>query len=170
MASILFFFVLLVTVVVEPIVLGVSVTDNDIHESCEAQLWPHDEPYQCSGGVSVNLDCQTSKLNLTHTNISQICTSIDLFWSYPVGNLTMIIETPFSKKQQAYTIELNNERVMGAISHVYRLIDGKEIEVTTKESKLIQHSDSKYQVILKLQGPPKLTYYGVFIDYDIIKS
>jgi hypothetical protein len=170
MASILLFLVLLLTVIAEPIVLGVPVTDNDIHESCEAQLSPHADPYQCSGTVSVRLDCKISTLNLTHTNMSERCNSIDLFWSYPVDNLTMIIETPFSKKQQAYTIELNNERIMGAISHVYRLIDGKEIEVTTKESKLIQHSDSKYQVILKLQGPPKLTYYGVFIDYDVNKS
>ncbi len=57
MASILLFFVLLVTVVVEPIALGVPVTDNDIHESCEAQLQPNDHPYECSGTVSAAGDC-----------------------------------------------------------------------------------------------------------------
>ncbi len=41
MASILLFFVLLVTVGVEPIVRGIPVTDND---SCKAQLRPNAEP------------------------------------------------------------------------------------------------------------------------------
>ncbi|CAF1580642.1 unnamed protein product [Rotaria magnacalcarata] len=67
-------------------------------------------------------------------------------------------------------LSFDNDHMMGAISNVYRLIDGKETEVTTTASKLIQYADSNYQVVLKLQGPPNLFYYGVFIDYEVAKS
>ncbi|CAF3280909.1 unnamed protein product [Rotaria socialis] len=160
-------FVLLVSVIVRPVVLGVPVRDNDVHESCEAQFWSND---LCSGTVSVRGDCKTATLNFAHTNMSEICTSINFFWSYPIGNLTIIIETPFTIKQQNYMVQFDNDHMMGAISNVYRLIDGKETEVTTTASKLIQYADSNYQVVLKLQGPPNLFYYGVFIDYEVAKS
>ena len=170
MASTLLFFVLLVTVVVEPIVLGIPVTDNGIDEPCEAELWENDAPYECSAVVSVRGECVAATLHLDRSKVSKLCTSVSLFWSYPVDNLTITIETPFTQKQQAYTLEFDNEQIMSYISHVYRFIDGKETEVTTHDSKLIQHSDSKYQIILKLEGPPTLTYYGVFVHYNVTQS
>ncbi len=109
MASTLLFFVLLVTLVVEPIALGIPVTDNGIDESCEAELWENGEPYQCSAVVTVRGGCEAGTLHLGRSNVSKICTSVGLFWSYPMNNLTMFIETPFTEKQQAYTIEFDND-------------------------------------------------------------
>ena len=168
MASTLFFLVLLVTVVVEPIALGVPVANNDVDESCEAQFWENGDPYKCSGGLSINLDCKSGMAHLAHTNISKTCTEVKLFWSYPMNNLTMFFETPFTKQQQAYTLEFDNKKLAG-IGNIYRLIDGKETEVTTHDSKLIQHSDSNYQVILKFQGPPEMISYGAFVYYNVTR-
>jgi hypothetical protein len=79
----------------------------------------------------------------------------------------MIIETPFTEKQKAYAIYIANEGMMGPVEHIYRLINDQEIEITTTDSKLIQYSDSNYQIILKFQSPSEFTYYGVFIDYEV---
>jgi hypothetical protein len=57
---------------------------------------------------------------------------------------------------------------MGAFSHVYRVFNNEETEITTQDAKLIQYSDSNYQVILKFQGPSHLSLYGVNINYDSV--
>jgi len=91
---------------------------------------------------------------------------INFFWSYPVNNMTLIIETPFTQKHQHYTITLDNEQVYGAITNVYRIINDKEIKITTPDKTIIQHSDSNYQIILKFQAPTHLSRYGVNINYE----
>ncbi|UJR20007.1 hypothetical protein I4U23_023141 [Adineta vaga] len=122
----------------------------------------------CSGTITTSRDCKTSKLNLGNTTITT-CNPVGLFWSYPTDNLTLTIETLFTKEHRAYKIVIDNKQLSGAISHVYRIINGKETEVTTTDEKLFQTSDTNYQVILKLQGPPTIYYYGVFIDYQVIE-
>lgn len=167
MAYTLTIVVLLVTVVVGSNVLGVPVTGNNHHETCVAELWSYDS-YPCYRTVWIDGACDSSTLNLAHTSISQ-CSAFHLSWSNPVENLTMTIETPFTEKQQAYAIFIDNEGMMGPVSHVYRLIDNKEIEVTTTSKKLVQYSDSNYQVTLKFQSPSEFTYYGVFIDFVVVQ-
>ena len=130
-------FLLLTTVVIISLVQGTPVTKDTI-DSCDAQFYSYSS---CSGTISSTGGCKASTLNL--------------------GN------TIYSKKKQAYTIYVDHECLNGAVSHVYRLFNGQETEVTTTNSKLIQYSDANYQVILKLQGPPRLTYYGVFINYEV---
>ncbi|CAF1434492.1 unnamed protein product [Adineta steineri] len=160
---------MLVAVMVAAIVQGVPVTDNHMRESCEAHFYSYGAD-PCDGTVSVRGGCKSSTLNFAHTNTSKTCTSVKFFWSYPVDNLTMIIETPFTEKQQQYSIKFNVDRTMGAITNVFRIFGREEILITPAESKLIQPSDSNYQIILKLQGPSKLTSYGVFIDYEVVYS
>jgi hypothetical protein len=84
--------------------------------------------------------------------------------------LTAIIDTPFTEKKQAYKLFIENEQLQPYISHVYRILDGRETEVTTTNKTLIQYSDANYQVILKFEGPPTLYYYGVFINYYILTT
>ncbi len=69
MASTLLFFVLLFTLVVEPIALGIPVANNDVDESCEAELWENGEPYQCSAVVSVRGECEAGTLHLGRSNV-----------------------------------------------------------------------------------------------------
>jgi hypothetical protein len=156
-------FLLLLTVVIISIIKAVPITENIIH-SCDAEY----DAYQlCSESINAPTGCKETKLNLANTNTSKTCTSVHLFWNYPVDNLTAIIETPFSQKKQAYQLYIDNEQLKPYISHVYRVLNGQETEVTTTDKTLIQYSDASYQVILKFEGPPTLYYYGVFINYKI---
>ena len=143
---------------------GIPIIGGGI-DSCNARL---DSYSPCYGTISSSGYCKVSILSLANTNVSA-CTSVRLFWSYPVGNLTMTIVTLFTQRQEAYKVSIDNEALNGAISHVYRLFNGEETEVTTNDNELVQDSDSNYQVIIKLQGPSQLTYYGVFINYKVMR-
>lgn len=160
MHSIVFFSILFVTVTGNPIVFGVQ-------DACEVQFRTYDT---CSGTLTVKPECKSSMLNLTDSFTSQLCETTLFVWSYPSNNLTIIIETPFTKKHEKYAISLYNDRIIGVIPHVYRIIDGKEIDVTSKEQKLTQYSDSNYQIILKFQAPPSLTVKGADLAYDVINA
>lgn len=122
---------------------------------------------KCSAVISFSGNCQSMIVNLSETEYAN-CTANQFFWSYPLNNLTLIIETPMTDERRAYTMSLNNEQLAGAISNVYRIINGKESEVTTHEKILRQDSDGNFQVILKFQGPKQLSRYGVNIDYTSV--
>lgn len=81
--------------------------------------------------------------------------------------MTLVLDSPFTGSQQKYQMSFDNQQIMSAVSHVYRIIDGEEIDVTTTEPKLIQTSDDNYQIILKFEGPTSLTRYGLNIVYDV---
>ncbi|CAF1076890.1 unnamed protein product [Adineta ricciae] len=132
-------------------------------DECQAQFYPNDE---CGGSISTPIQCVSKKLNLADTEISS-CTSVGLFWSYPTNNFTLTIETPFTKAQQAYKLEIDNEQLRASVLHVYRIVDGQETEITTDDKKLIQNSDKNFQVVLKLQSFPAIFSYGVFINYKV---
>ena len=162
------FVVLLIAVSVKHIVRGIPVTEKFTKDSCAAKLSSYDS-YPCSRTVTIFGQCNSSTLDLAQTSIAR-CTAIHLSWSNPIENLTMIIETPFTAEQQSYTIHIDNEGMMGPVSHVFRLIEGEEIEITTNGSKLIQYADANYQVILKFRSPTEFNYYGVFIDYEVYQA
>ncbi|CAF2510894.1 unnamed protein product [Rotaria sp. Silwood2] len=124
---------------------------------------------ECSATISVHTDCKSSTVDLTDTEIANSCTTGSFFWSYPTNNLTIIIKTPFTKKQEAFKIDIDNQQLMQYVLHVYRVFDDKELEVTTTADRLIQDS-SNYEIALKFEGPPNLMYYGVFINYNVIKN
>lgn len=81
-------------------------------------------------------------------NLIESCSSAYLQWAYPANNPTLVIGT---QQQQPSTVSVDNDQLVGISSHIYRIIDDKEIEVTTKGHKLVQKSDSHYQVKLKLE-------------------
>ncbi|CAF0874109.1 unnamed protein product [Rotaria sp. Silwood1] len=143
---------------------SVLIVENSVTNSCQAQV---DKLDTCMAVVQFSGDCNSGIVNLTNTDYAK-CNTTSFFWSYPRYNLTLMIETPFTKKHQPYTIYLDNEQVMSAVSHVYRVFNNQETDVTTKDRTLIQYSDSNYQIILKLQGPDRLQRYGVNINYDVL--
>ncbi|CAF1317407.1 unnamed protein product [Rotaria sordida] len=126
------------------------------------------EPGQAT--VAFPNDEEQKTLNLAGTDLAKSCSSVNIFWSYPTGLLTLIIETAYTEKRQPYAIHIHNEQLSASISNVYRVIDNQKIEVTTTDKKIIFDSDSNYQVIVKFQGPPEMRTYGVNIHYDIIQK
>jgi hypothetical protein len=140
---------------------------SDADESNNPNLTVYDT---CNAGVNFPPDCNSMVLNLANTELARSCTSVKLFWSYPVKTMTLIIETSSTQKRESYAISMDNRRLKPAISHVYRVLDNQETEITTSDDRLIQESDSNYQVILKFQGPSEMTYYGVSINYDVIQK
>jgi hypothetical protein len=134
--------------------------------SCDAQFYETDE---CWATVSVQRDCKSAKLNLSNSNISKSCSSVDVGWAYPMNNLTVTIETPFTQQRQPYAVIFNNKWLMEALTNVYRVFNNQETEVITHDTTLIQYSDSNYQVILKFQAPSTISAYKVFLNYDVVR-
>lgn len=54
---------------------------------------------------------------------------------------------------------------MTGISHIYRIINNEEIEITADRHSLIQDSDSNYQIVLKFQAPSHFIRDSVDIPY-----
>ena len=83
--------------------------------------------------------------------------------------MTFLIERLFIEQHQAYTIHLDNQQVMSAVSHVYRIFNNQEKDITTLDETLIQYSDTNHQVILKFLGATQLVRYGVNINYRSVQ-
>ncbi|CAF3571103.1 unnamed protein product [Rotaria sp. Silwood1] len=126
------------------------------------------EPGKATVGFENHADSRV--LNLANTELAQTPDSIEIFWSYPTGTMTLIIETPYTKQHQPYTISLHAEHLKPSIEHIYRLLDGKQTEIPMNDTNIVQKSDSNYQVILQLQGSPQMKTYGVYIKYDILPN
>ncbi|CAF3670398.1 unnamed protein product [Rotaria socialis] len=153
MASNVSFIVLLVITVAR----AASAQDRQ----CDMQAYRDSD---CVATISFPYSCPSASVDLTNLDFLKSCTSVNLRWAYPANNLTLIIGT---HQHQAFTISINNDRLMNFVSHVFRIIDDKETEVTTKDHKLIENSDSHYQIKLKLHVPPELMPYLGFVDYNI---
>lgn len=106
-------------------------------------------------------NCSSATPDLIHVDFLKSCDSIDLCWAYPAHNLTLIIGR---QQHQPFIVSLGNYRLMDTVSHIYRLIGNQETEVTTKDDRLVQHSDSFGQVKLKLKVPPEVMPYLAFVD------
>jgi hypothetical protein len=156
MLSTMIFLVLLSIVFVE----GTSIPN----ESCEAQIssWP--DP--CTGTIIVSRSCESATLHFEMTPF-KLCDSIYLMWSYPLNNLTMIIETSFTQRHQSYSIGLKNLTEYDI--RKYLILNGKEIEIKSTEDIIVLHSDSNYQIKLKLQAETTISYYGFPISYNVTK-
>lgn len=131
-------------------------------QSCEGQV---DKLDSCMAVVQFPGDCDSAIVNLTNSDYAK-CNSSNFFWSYPLHNLTLVIETPFTTQHQQYAIYLDNKQAMSGVSHIYRIINKQEQDVTSKDETLIQYSDSNYKIILKFQGPNRLQRYGVNLQYN----
>ncbi len=128
---------------------------------CDVQAYRQSD---CVASIFIPNSCLSATLDLTHLDYLTSCSSVSLRWAYPSNNLTFIIGT---QRHQAFTVSVNIDRLMGSVSHIFRIIGNQETEVTTKDHKLVQTSDSYDQVKLKFEVPSELMPYLVFVDYDI---
>lgn len=125
---------------------------------------------RCHPTVSFDFDCRTSTFNLAqHRNISS-CSSVNIFWSYPMNNLTVIIQTQWTQKHRPYTIHVRANYLKPQILHLYRINQGIEKEIKIRGKVIKEKSDKNYEVILKFQAPKTLQFYGVFIEYNVTKN
>ncbi|CAF1229440.1 unnamed protein product [Rotaria sordida] len=86
-----------------------------------------------------------------------------------MNNFTIIIETPFTQQLQPYSVAIDNGLIKGSDIRVYRILDGREIEVKSTGDFIVQNSDSNYQVILKLQAPSTIGLYVLPFSYKTTK-
>ncbi|CAF3997688.1 unnamed protein product, partial [Rotaria sp. Silwood1] len=90
-------------------------------------------------------------------------------WAYPMNNFTIIIEAPFTQQLQSYSIAIDNALIKESDIRVYRILDGREIEVKSTGDVIVQNSDSNYQVILKFQAPSTIGLYVLPFNYKVTK-
>ncbi|CAF4488334.1 unnamed protein product, partial [Rotaria magnacalcarata] len=89
-------------------------------------------------------------LNLANTEIAKSWEKVQINWNYPVDEMTLIIETPFTQKRQPYAISIDNESLTRGTSHVSRIVDDEEIELKKDGCRQVINCDSNYQIVLKL--------------------
>ncbi|CAF3957747.1 unnamed protein product, partial [Rotaria sp. Silwood1] len=80
-----------------------------------------------------------------------------------MNTLIVTFETPFTQKRQPFSIRLDNEQLKLAITRVCQVSPQGSTELQPIGNIITAKSDSNYQVVLKFEGPPQLTFYGVFI-------
>ena len=108
--------------------------------------------------------------NLAKTKLSESKDAVEIFWSYPMNILTMIIETGYTPEQQAYAIAFDAESMAQDVKRMYRIVNGEEIEIKAEAGKYMLESDSNGQVVVKLHSWPRMTTYGTSIRYQIIQK
>ncbi|CAF1123352.1 unnamed protein product [Rotaria sordida] len=121
--------------------------------------------FPCDGYLSTDSRCNNSFLNIANTPFC-VCSNVSLFWNYPMQNLTITIEAAnYAKLKQPYTVSLNDAFNFP----VYRVYpNGKEVLISRRTATPVaQRSDENYQVVLKFQGPKRLTFYGASIEYQV---
>ncbi len=123
----------------------------------------------CNLHVGFPSACKSSTLHLANSSLSTSCSSVRIFWDYPMNNLTVIIETPFTQIQQPYSIHLRSQRMKPQISHIYQVSEsGAYTELIPEGDIITVNSNTDYQIILMFQAPTRMIFFGVYIEYDII--
>ncbi|CAF2961939.1 unnamed protein product [Rotaria sp. Silwood2] len=96
-----------------------------VKESCEATVLPSENP--CWSSVILSRSCESGTFDLGATSFKS-CDKVGFMWSYPLHNLTVTIETPFTQKHQPYAINIDNTLIKDYSIRIYRIIDGHETE------------------------------------------
>jgi hypothetical protein len=135
--------------------------------SCDPTVF---ENSKCNLGISYDRSCKSMKLNLGKNAKIKLCSTVNIFWSYPTNNLTLVIETSFTSERQPFRIRLSRKQLKPQISYVYRVVKRQVTELKPSNRTSVVKSDSQYRVMIKFQAPSKLQYYGVFIKYDVLKG
>jgi len=148
---------------VEQVLLGLYIIRGD-NVACEPRIDSMPE-YPCYG--TMQFTCPSASFNIGKTQFVK-CDKVDLFWSYNVGNLTMTIETESTQQRKPFEIVFDNGYTFrNQMPHFYRIINGKQTEIISKDEQIPLASDGNYQIILKFQAPKKLQFYGASISYTI---
>lgn len=147
--------------------IGIAQAIPTVNDSCEVQIYNTGSP--CAGLINVPRTCQSATADLATTTYKS-CDAVDITWAYPIDNLTIIVETPFTQRQQSYAIHIDNRYFKEYPLPIYRIIDGHETEIKTTDDTIVQKSDSNYQVIMKLQAETTISYYISIFRYNVTGS
>ena len=128
----------------------------------------YDSSTPCHGIISVPGSCTSATARLATTTLKS-CDAVGINWGYPMNNLTIIIETPFTQQRQPYAIHIDNWFFKLYPLPMYRILDGKETEIKITDDPIVQKSDSNYQVIIKLQADTTIGYYLAIFNYNATK-
>lgn len=128
-------------------------------DPCEGQISKWSD--ECSGTIIVSRSCQSAFVHLGNTSFKS-CDHVYFMWSYPLNNLTMIIQTKFSEE---YQIHLDNEPSYDIKK--YQIENGKEIRLNSTAEFVTIKSDSNFQIKIKFQADTTISYYGFPIVYNV---
>jgi len=145
---------------------GIICTASSKSNTCVVKINDRDE---CFPFFSVPQNCKSAKLNLSQTYVAKSCTTANLFWNYPQSNLTLIIETLYTRKHQSYTLHFPYQ-LDQQLQSLYQVCPaGTLTKLKSRNDTINVKSDANYQVVLKLQAS-KLQLYAVMIEYNVIKN
>ncbi|CAF1281737.1 unnamed protein product [Rotaria sordida] len=136
------------------------------NDACQAKF---DNRDTCRIGVMADFSCLISTLNLAETNLAS-CNSGSIFWSYPSNTLKVTFKTLFTQKRQPFSIRLDTEEIMLAVSRVCQVSPEASFELQPVGNIIIAKSDSNYEVVLKFEAPPRWKFYGRNINYIVVPN
>ncbi|CAF1312177.1 unnamed protein product [Adineta steineri] len=87
-------------------------------------------------------------------------------WHSPEKDLVLIIETPYTERQEPFTIVLHTQEAFGF--HFLQIIDGEEIDLTDSGDKIEMDCDTNYQVILKVSNVSEGSPYMISFRYIVL--
>jgi len=114
---------------------------------------------------SLNVSTPSGQVNHVITNSEVLnCTEANIFWNYPMNNLTIVFSAPELKPFQFCLI--NSDSIYYDIL-VYHVENNQETKVIKSKNKVCMKSNTGNTITLKLAAPTQMKYYGVFVDYTI---
>ena len=147
--------------------IGLIQTATIGQESCEAEVYNSTAP--CTGLIRTPHSCNESTVHIAKTSFKS-CNAVDLTWMYPINNLTVIIETPYTQQHQSYALHINNRQIRWSDFSLYRILNGHETQIKSIADIVIQQSDANDQVILKFQAETTISVYILPINYNATAS
>ena len=108
--------------------------------------------------------------SLVDTDVAKSADSVQVMWHYPGKYLILIIETPFSAKQQPYAILISKDHPSLEESSYRQIIDGEEIKPNTAGCHIRMESDANYQVVLKVLNSSEGQLFGIMFEYQAVAN
>ena len=135
--------------------------------SCETMVYDYSA---CYFGLSYGSGCKSQVSYVGKNPKAVSCSSVNIFWSYPNNNLTLVIETSFTQARQPFSIRLDQRQLKPVISHACNIAQDKGTELNLNNDVSVVKSDKNYQVVIKFQAYSGPQAYGVNIKYDVLKK
>ena len=128
------------------------------------------EKSKCYLDLYVNSQCKAAVIRFAGTDLTKSCDSVNMFWNYPINNLTLIIDTPYTANKQAYAIRLNTGGLSSTFFRIYQVQKNSICKaLKSRKGVITAKCDQDYQVGLKFQGPKYISLFGVFIQYSVVR-
>ena len=121
---------------------------------------------ESDGLISISSQGGLLVTTTANTEAAKSWSAVKVDWHGPVKDLVLIIETPYTERQQPFTVVLHTQDANGF--HFLQIIDGEEIDMTDDGGKIQMDCDSNYQVILKVSDALEGSRYMISFRYIVI--